>query len=117
MTSNTPKTMDEKTNTAFELFLTVLHSKFGGVWQWVTGALAGYLIALAAKHSITLPEGWQDAFEEVMSVLGAFLLTAGMQWYQNIKNTRLQKVLKSKGADVKPDGWIGPNTIKEAKEI
>lgn len=109
--------MDEKTNAALDLLMTLLHSKLGGVWQWVTGGLIGYLVGLATKHSINLPESFQSSAEEVMTVLGAFLLTAGMQWYQNIKNTRLQKVLHSKGADVKQDGWIGPNTIQEAKEI
>lgn len=109
--------MDEKTNAALDLFMTALHSKLGGVLQWVAGGLAGYLIGFAAKKGIDLPPEFRESVELLMSLLGAFLLTAGMQWYQNIKNTRLQKVLHSKGADVKQDGWIGPNTIQEAKEL
>lgn len=98
-------------------FITLLHSRFGTLWQALSGAVVFWLLGLAVKHGLDIPDDVAAVLEEIMAGLGAFLSASAMQWYQATKNARLQKVLQSKGADIEVDSWIGENTINETRKL
>lgn len=92
-----------------DLLMQWLNSKQGALVQWVAGAAIGFLVAQAAKHSITIPPDLVADLEKWMSLGGAALFSYVMQWYQSHQTQEVQKIV---GAT--PDGWIGKETIEAA---
>lgn len=94
-----------------DYFLKLAHSKVGAVVQWAVGGFMGYLISWALKLGYKgTPEFWNEV-DQALTVFGAFVATAGIQWYQNKQAKKVQRAL-----EVKQDGWIDKKTVKAAEQ-
>ena len=92
--------------------LSLLHSKSGALVQWLAGALVGWLTSLLVGLGIELPPEQYLKLQESLTVGGAFIVTALVQFYQSKQTQKIQHFL-----EVKEDGWIGEKTIEAANSL
>lgn len=94
------------------ILISLLHSRVGAVIQWLVGALVGWLAAQTVALGIEIPPAAWESFQVNLAGIGAFLVTFLVQWYQARQAIRLQQT-----AGVKPDAWIGENTLTAIESL
>jgi hypothetical protein len=93
--------------------ISLLHSKSGSIVQWLAGALVGYVTSLLVGLGIELEENTYLKLQESLTIAGAFVVTAIVQYFQSKNSQKVQEVLQTvSDPSLKKDGWIGSETIK-----
>lgn len=92
--------------------ISLLHSRGGALVQWLAGVIIGWLTSQAVRFGLDVPAAEWARLEEALCLIGAFLITVAVQWYQAKKASELQEVVGAK-----KDSWIGPETIAAAKAL
>jgi hypothetical protein len=92
--------------------LQLLHSRIGMAIQWLVGSLVGWLTSQVIALGIDLPtESWQG-LANGLQLLGAFIVTFAVHWYQAKMAAKVQQVI---GATV--DSWVGPETLASIQDL
>ncbi len=101
-------------NTFKDKALTLLHAKGGEAIRWAVAGSLGWLFTWLTQKGIVIPEDKQLAAQVAISGFLLYVLNEGIQWYQNTQAKKLQSTLNDMlpaKAEVKEDGWIGPETV------
>lgn len=122
-----PTVVQRLKSAAVNKFLELASKKWGALVQYGVGAVGGYLtttglaaltgtlgnlgIVLTAEETNTL-YNFIASLQEVMAMVGILVMGFVTQWVQTKANMKVQKRLGTK-----PDGWIGPQTIRCAEIV
>jgi len=95
-----------------DILIQLLHSKAGAFVQWLAGLFIGWLAAQIVALGIEIPADAYLQLQTALAGFGAFLVTFAVQWYQAKQAAKLQIT-----AGVKPDSWIGEETLKVIEDL
>lgn len=94
-------------DTLIPLLIKLVNSKAGAFWQFLIGALLGWVVSWLSKHvGLNVPAdviaSWQSTLMQ-----GCAVITVAVVQYLQTKQVHKAQL----AAGVKPDGWIGDKTI------